>query len=115
MLTTSRTKQVRYAINDAFLRFWFRFIYKYSYLIEIGQFSELKTMIERDYNVFSGGLLEHYFVQKLIEKRQYSKIGGFWDRKGENEIDIIAINDVDKSICFFEVKRQVKRIKMNLL
>ncbi len=70
LLTTSRTKQMRYAINDAFLRFWFRFIYKYSYLIEIGQFSELKAMIERDYNVFSGGLLEHYFVQKLIETRQ---------------------------------------------
>ncbi len=115
LLTKSRTKQVRYAIIDPFLRFWFRFMYKYSYLIEIGQFAELQEIIKRDYNIFSGWLLEHYFMQKLIEERKYSRIGSFWDRKGENEIDLIAINDTNKSIGFFEIKRQATRINKSLL
>ncbi len=115
LLTKSRTKQVRYEITDPFLRFWFRFIYKYSYLIEIGNLSELQTIVERDYATFSGWALENYFKQQLKEQQKYSRIGSFWDRKGENEIDIITITDEDKTIQFFEVKRQEKKINKDIL
>ncbi len=115
LLTKSRTKQVRYEITDPFLRFWFLFVYKYSYLIEIGNFSELQTIVERDYTTFSGWSLENYFKQQLKEQQKYSRIGSFWDRKGENEIDLITINDEDKIIQFFEVKRQEKKINKDIL
>ncbi len=115
LLTKSRTKQIRYEITDPFLRFWFRFIYKYSYLIEIGNFSELQTIVERDYATFSGWALENYFKQQLKEEQKYSRIGSFWDRKGENEIDIITVDDERKIIQFFEVKRQEKKINRDVL
>ncbi|WP_241903978.1 DUF234 domain-containing protein, partial [Vibrio breoganii] len=35
--------------------------------------------------------------------------GGYWDAKGHNEIDIVAINDLDKKVLIAEVKRQQKR------
>lgn len=50
MFNKSETKNVRYVIEDNFLNFWFRFIYKYSHFIEIGAFSELKTIVNRDYD-----------------------------------------------------------------
>ena len=79
-------KNVRYAINDNFLTFWFRFIYKYSNMIEISQFDELKRIVERDYKTFSGNILERYFREKFIEEGGITKIGSFWDNTGENEI-----------------------------
>lgn len=115
LLTLSRTKQIRYAVPDPFLRFWFRFMYKYGYLIEVGNLSQLKAIIERDYNMFSGIALEHYFTQKLKQQQQYSRIGGFWDRKGENEIDIIAVDEAKQEIVFSEVKRQKKKIDETVL
>ena len=47
------TKNVRYTLEDNFLTFWFRFVYKYSYMIEIGAYGQLREVIERDYPVFS--------------------------------------------------------------
>ncbi|MDR0811907.1 MAG: ATP-binding protein, partial [Paludibacter sp.] len=82
----SETKNVRYVIEDNFITFWFRFIYKYSHIIEIGQFSELRKIIERDYTTFSGKVLEKYFREKFIEEGGITKIGGYWDKSGENEI-----------------------------
>src|SRR5690606_5542277 len=39
---------VKYRINDNFLGFWFRFIFKYRGAVEIGNFPYLKTLVERD-------------------------------------------------------------------
>lgn len=101
----SSTKNVRYSIDDNFFTFWFRFIYKYGYMLEIENFEALKTIVNRDFETFSGLMLERYFKRVLIESHQYTRIGGWWDRKGENEIDIVAENEIDKSVVFFEVKR----------
>ena len=99
------TKNVRYTLDDNFLTFWFRFIYKYSYLIEIEQYDQLKNLIIRDYPTFSGKMLEKYFRMKLIEEKKYSRLGGFWDRKGENEIDLVAVNELDNKMDVIEIKR----------
>jgi len=102
----------KYKIEDNFLSFWFRFIYKYRSAIEIGNFDYVREIVERDYETYSGLILERYFRQKLIESKRFSDIGNYWDRKGENEIDIIAINEMEKHLCFYEVKRNKKRINI---
>ena len=33
----------------------------------------------------------------------------YWDRKGLNEIDMIALNDIDKTAVVAEIKRQGKK------
>ena len=115
LFAKSETKNVRYVIEDNFLTFWFRFIYKYSHIIEIAQYEELKKIVVRDYSTFSGKILERYFRQKLIEKGGFTKIGGFWDKKGENEIDLIAINETERKALFAEIKRNEKHIRYNAL
>ncbi len=111
----SSIKNVRYTIEDNFFTFWFRFIYKYSYMLEIENYDSLKTIINRDYETFSGLMLERYFRRVLIERKTFTRIGGWWDRKGENEIDIVAENELDKKATFYEVKRKVGNIDTKVL
>lgn len=111
----SSTKNVRYTIEDNFFIFWFRFIYKYSYMLEIDNYESMKAIINRDYETFSGLMLERYFRRVLIERKAYTRIGGWWDRKGENEIDIVAENELNNEATFFEVKRKAANIDIEVL
>lgn len=111
----SSTKGVHYAIEDNFFSFWFRFIYKYNYMLEIENYDAVKTIINRDYETFSGKMLERYFKRVLMESKAYTRIGSWWDRKGENEIDIIAENELNKEAVFIEVKRKKENFDANLL
>lgn len=111
----SSNKNVHYSIDDNFYLFWFRFIYKYNYILEIGGFDKLKEIVERDYETFSGLILERYFRDVLIEGRKFTRIGGWWDRKGENEIDIIAEDELSDEASFYEVKRNPANIDLAAL
>ena len=102
-------RDIRYEIADPFLSFWFRFIYSNQSAIEIENYDYIHQLIQRDFAIYSGKQLEHLFRAILIESKQFNQIGSYWDRKGENEIDIIAINDLNKKILIAEVKRQAKR------
>ena len=111
----SVNKNVHYTIEDQFLRFWFRFVYKYSHIIEAGANEKLKSIAERDFPTVSGKSLECYFMEVLKEQGCYTRLGYWNDRKGENEIDIIAEDEVDNKIEFIEVKRQSKNFDEELL
>ena len=111
----SNNKNVHYAINDQFLRFWFRFIYKYSHIIEAGGNDRLRAIAERDFATFSGKSLESYFFEVLKESGAYTRLGYWHDRKGENEIDIIAEDELGDKIEFIEVKRQAKNFDESVL
>lgn len=105
----------KYKIEDNFLQFWFRFIYKYRSAVEIGNLDYVREIVERDYETFSGVVLEKYFRVSLAESKAYSDVQGYWDRKGENEIDIIAVNDFEKRMLIGEVKRNKTRINLHIL
>ena len=111
----SERKNCLYKIDDNFYRFWFRFIFKYNYLLEVKMFDELRGIVERDYEVFSGLALERYFVAKFVEERRYSRLGGWWNRKGEQEIDLICENEFTNELAFYEIKRDKRRIDIELL
>lgn len=107
---TGRT--IKYEIIDNFLGFWFRFIFKNYSAVEIGNFDFLKSQVLGDYPTYSGKMLERYFVEKLKANMEFSEIGTYWDKKGQNEIDIVAINKTEKRVLFAEVK--VNQAKINL-
>jgi len=109
------TKKVRYVLEDNFLIFWFRFVYKYGYMIEVGNYDGLRRLVDRDYKTFSGRMLEKYFRTKIVQTQDITNIGGFWDRKGENEIDLIVVNELDKKAQFIEIKRNADHIRMEQL
>lgn len=102
-------------IEDNFLRFWFRFIASYPSFFEAGRFDRIFEILERDYAQYSGGVLERYFIQKYREEESVTTIGQFWDRKGENEIDLIALDDLKKTAVIAEVKLNKAKINLNIL
>jgi AAA+ ATPase superfamily predicted ATPase len=100
----------KYFIEDNFLCFWFRFIYKYRSAVELGNYDFVCSVVERDFDQFSGQFLEKYFREKLILTGQYSQIGRYWNKRSENEIDIIALDDWGKQALIAEVKRNAQKI-----
>ena len=108
-------KNSHYQIDDCFFRFWFRFVFKYQYLVELGRFDELRSLVKRDLGVFSGYALERYFYWKFVEETSYTRMGGWWDRKGENEIDLVCDDEFAGKLDFYEVKVSSERIDLKAL
>ena len=100
----------RWQLDDCFLRFWFRFILRNQALVEMERNDLLLEIVERGYEQYSGLVLEQYFRQKWMEEERVTLVGNYWDRKGVNEIDMIAINEIDKKAVVAEVKRQRKKL-----
>ena len=69
----------------------------------------LLEIVERGYEQYTGLVLEQYFRQKWMEEERVTLVGNYWDRKGQNEIDMIALNDIDKTAVVAEIKRQRKK------
>lgn len=115
LFESSSSKSSRYRMTDNFFSFWFRFVFKNADLIELKRFDLLRDILRRDYETFSGIALEGYFRQKFVEERRYTKIGGWWDRRGENEIDLVCDDSVGNRLDFYEVKRDESRIDLKRL
>lgn len=113
ILSKPNSKTSTYEISDPFLRFWFRFVCPYQSLVERGQLSLLKQNMVRGYEQFTGHTLEQYFQALVMENEQYTMVGNWWDRKGENEIDLIALNEFDHSGIVAEIKRNPNKISIS--
>lgn len=109
------SRQIKYSIEDNFLNFWFRFIFKYRSAIEIENYELVKNIVKRDYSTFVGKILEKYFKEKMIASKKFTDIGTYWEKGNLNEIDIVAINEIDKKIIFAEVKLNKQKINLSVL
>jgi len=54
-------------------------------------------------------------MERLMATKQYNTIARYWERNNQNEIDIVAINDVEKKVLFAEVKRNPDKLNLNNL
>lgn len=106
---------VKFYIDDCFLMFWFRFIETNRTMVELGKFDLLREAIKLDYTQYSGIVLEKYFRQKYGEKPRVTDVSHWWDNKGENEIDLIAIEKLDKRAIVAEIKRNPNKYNALLL
>jgi hypothetical protein len=100
---------VKYNIDDCFLMFWFRFVESNRTVVELGKFELLLETIQNDYPQFSGFVLEKYFRQKYGEMERVTEVSHWWDSRGENEIDLIAIEKLDHHAIVAEVKRNPQK------
>jgi len=105
----------RYAMNDNFLAFWFRFVYRYRGALEIGNYSYVKEIVKRDFSTWSGIYLEKYFRDKLSLSGDYTSVGSYWERGNRNEIDIVAIDELHRRILLAEVKMRKESFRPALL
>ena len=115
IFSKENSKDVRWKISDNYIRFYFRLIDSNQSLIEMKYYDLLKKEIVDDYPQYSGLVLQEYFREKIIEERGITKIGSHWDRKGLNEIDIIALNDRDMTAKIIEVKRNPEKASLKTL
>lgn len=106
---------VKYYIEDCFLNFWFRFIESNRSIVELGKFDLLEVAIKKDYIQYSGLVLEKYFRQMYGERERVTEVSHWWDSKGENEIDLIAIEKLDRRATIAEVKRNPKKFDSKIL
>lgn len=115
MFSRPESRKARWSLNDNYLQFWFRFIFPNQSLLELGKHDLLREYITMNYEQYSGLILERYFREKIAETERVTNIGNYWDSKGENEIDLIALNSLDKTAIIAEVKRDPKKISLSQL
>jgi len=109
------SRLLKYDLQDNFLRFWFRFIHRNWSAVEAGNFVYLRRAIMRDYQTYCGRLLEKFFHALFAATGRFNRIGSYWEKKNLNEIDLVAINDLEKKIIMAEIKLNRDRISLNVL
>ena len=115
MWAKPNSQGVKYYIDDCFLMFWFRFIESNRTMVELGKYELLGETIRKEYNQFSGIVLEKYFRQLYGERERVTEVSHWWDSKGENEIDLIAIEKLDRRATVAEVKRNPRKFSAHTL
>jgi AAA+ ATPase superfamily predicted ATPase len=109
----------RYVVKDPALRFWFRYIFKNQTLIEIGDFQKLHSRIVDDLSTYICNSFEETVRALLIRRNserilpfRFSRIGSFWTRRNDVEIDIVALNNEEGKILFGECKLAGKKFSL---
>ena len=104
------SKLQKYQFIDNFLQFEFRFFHRNRDAIEIRNFDFIKTLIKRFYDGYKGRLLEKFFYDLMALTGKYNRIACYWERGHVNEIDLVAVNDLEKTLLLAEVKLNKRKI-----
>ena len=115
MWAKPNSQGIKFSIDDCFLMFWFRFIESNRSIVELGKHDLLLELIKKEYQQYSGAVLEKYFRQQYGELERVTEVSHWWDSKGENEIDLIAIAKLDKRATVAEVKRNSNKYSAQTL
>lgn len=115
------SKNNRYYLNDRFLIFWFRYIFRFKSLIEIKKNQDLLEFIRKDIVNLQGFVFEGLVYDFILNEDRAGKfvfpiegLGNFWDKRG-NEIDIVVFNEKSKEIIFLECKLSPKQINQDVI
>ena len=114
-----KEKKGRYYLRDNFFNFWFKFIDNRRNLKEIGQVEKAVEEMFSDLDSFLGRKLEDMFIRRFIEENpfniEFNRIGKYWNRKGDIDIDAMVINDNKREVYAFEVKLNPKKITQKVM
>lgn len=108
-------RKVRYRLKDQYLNFWFNFVLRNSAALSLNDFKGMRRDFLCGYAEFSGRALMQFFREKIAESPHFQVIGSWWDRKGTNEIDLVAMSNESKEAYFFEVRKNKKKYNESLL
>lgn len=75
----------------------------------------MRAIVDRDFNTFSGVYLEKYFRAKIALSGNFSQVGQYWEKRNLNELDIVAINDLEKKALIAEVQLNKNKISLDQL
>ena len=105
-----KSKKGQYKIKDNFISFWFQFIYPNRAFLEMDKTDSVLKKIKLNFiDNHVSYIYEDICKQKMWSlvasgklKIQYNKIGRWWNNS--EEIDIVGLNEEEKSIIFGECK-----------
>jgi len=112
IFSKENTTDFRFYIADPFFRFWFRFIFKYQEMVEANNLRALRELVDRDFQTFAGLSLESFLREQLRESGAYTRVGNYWEKGNQNEIDIVAIHEINRTAIIGEVKWQRSRVNL---
>ncbi len=111
-----RSKRGIYEIKDNYLRFWFRYIKRNREAINTSGASTVAKKVAGELSAIGGIAFESFAAElvRLLSGKQLpllSKVGKWWGKDpnkrasaGQEEIDIVGINEDTKDILFAECK-----------
>lgn len=111
----AKRKRVRYELTDELLDFWYTFCLPNLKMLQSDKTMALRELIKSGYPTWSGRILERLYRRHFRNLGIFTDVGPWWDKNGENEIDLVAVNTVHKRIVFAEVKRNEDKIDLNTL
>ena len=111
----AKRKRVRYELTDELLDFWYTFCLPNLKMLQSDKTMALRELIKSGYPTWSGRILERLYRRHFRNLGIFTDVGLWWDKNGENEIDLVAVNSVHKRIVFAEVKRNEDKIDLNTL
>jgi len=105
----------KYFIKDNFLKFWFRYVYKYRSAIENNNYLYIRKKLEESLRTYSGPILEKLYHDIFRNSGKYIEIGNYWEKGNLNEIDLVCIDELNKKMIIGEIKINKDKVNMNKL
>ncbi len=109
------SRNSRWVIRDLYLRFYFRFIDTRIHYVESGRYDLLHRSVTAGLEEYEGRVLEDLFRARIREEWTYTDVGGYWNRDGSVEVDIIVIDDPGHRAQVIEVKGNPAKFDMGIL
>ena len=75
----------------------------------------LQQYVTENYEQFTCRTLKRWFQSKVMESGKYTRVGNWWDKRGENNLDLIAVNEFNNTGMIAEVKCNERKISMAVL
>ncbi len=112
---SAKRKRIRYELGDALLDFWYTFCLPNLKMLQSPNPSAIVKEIEAGYPTWAGRVLERLYLRHFRNLGLFTDVGPWWDKKGENEIDLVALNSTEKRIVFAEIKLNPEKIHLEEL
>ncbi len=111
-----KSKKGLYRIADAFVRFWFRFVFPYRDRLEMGRvhevLEEIRPHLVHHFAETYEAAAPDIYMAHIRGDAEFARVGRWWER--ENEIDLVALSPSRNSILFGEVKWSARPVGLDI-
>ena len=119
-----QSKKSIYRISDGLFRFWYRFVYGNTSLINIGKGEVVYEQVKPQISAFMGEIFEDICIQYMWSiynelPVKFQNIGRWWGnnpiKRCQQELDFIAYDDLAKSAIFGECKWRNEQVTESVI
>lgn len=114
--TALRSKKGLYFISEQFFIFWFNYIFPFKSELELERYESVFSELNKSFNSLVSLNYEKVSREIITDNSPkifpFLRIGRWWDNS--DEIDIVALNEKEKSILFGEAKWSNKPVGINI-